>query len=467
MALSKQPHRHRSSSDPFSDPPAIAYSSYGVPTLSRNAPPQTDSRAPPVPPKIPAKPSANTRSRPKQTMASEITTVPRQSGESPRNRMGRSNTQLPPPPPTKHTAPTTRRSLSQDSVLRAAQTVEKAKVKRTIPTKKGSSHADVIDRLDFSGVGPMFHHDGPFDACAPSRNKHRTRAPMLAWTSATDEDKDALANAREIPASHQAPYPSPGIYAPYEPPKKKHDAIAEAWGIHEPEPYEDFSAGGGYAGGGHSEFAFPGSRHGASTARRTKDREVRDKHLDDATPKRQATKRSPIPPPQPIFVPEGEGDVSGGAVPSSPSGPSSPGAPKRSKSLMHRIRKMRDNPMVPPLSDDYPIERDPSPPTSSENFSASQPQRPTHRSQNSFLGRFGGRPSKDLPSPEEEAFVYVEEPAPGRREKSLPRPPTSPNDSGQDGYFDQSYGGGAGLGRKTSLLKKVKGVVKGNGAVNK
>lgn len=50
---------------------------------------------------------------------------------------------------------TTRRSLSQDSVLRAAQTVEKAKAtKRTIPTKKGSSHADVIDRMDFSGVGP-------------------------------------------------------------------------------------------------------------------------------------------------------------------------------------------------------------------------------------------------------------------------------------------------------------------------
>lgn len=463
MALSKQHHRHRSSSDPFSDPPAISYSSYGVPTLSRNAP-QRDNRAPPVPPKIPPKSSANTRSVPKQNMATEVTTVTRQSGESPRNRTGRSNTQLAPPTSTK---PITRRSLSQDSVLRAAQTVEKAKaVKRTIPTKKGSSHADVIDRLDFSGVGPMFHHDGPFDACAPSRNKHRTRAPMLAWTSATEEDKDALANAREIPPSHQSPYPSPGIYTPYEPPKKKHDAIAEAWGIHEPEPYEDFSAGGGYAGGGNSEFTFPASRHGTTNTRRSKDREARDKHLDDSTPKRQPTKRSPIPPPQPIFVPEGEVDVNGVAVPTSPNGPSSPGAPKRSKSLMHRIRKMRDNPMVPPLSDDYPTDRDPSPPTSAEN-STSYAQRPTHKSQNSFLGRFGGRGSKDLPSPEEEAFVYVEEPAAGRREKSLPRPPISPTDAGSDGYFDQSYGGGAGLGRKTSLLKKVKGVVKGNGAVNK
>ena len=52
------------------------------------------------------------------------------------------------------TAPA-RRSLSQDSVARQAATVEKAKSssRRNNPQKKGSSHADVIDRLDFSGVG--------------------------------------------------------------------------------------------------------------------------------------------------------------------------------------------------------------------------------------------------------------------------------------------------------------------------
>jgi hypothetical protein len=283
---------------------------------------------------------------------------------------------------------------------------------------------------------------------------------MLAWAGAAEEDKDALANAREIPISHQSPYPSPGIYAPYEPPKKKHDAIAEAWGIHEPEPYEDFSAGGGYTGGTSSEFAIPSARHG--TSRRTKEASRRER-LEDSTPKRQATKRSPIPPPQPIFVPEGETDVNGNVVPPSPTGPSSPGAPKRTRSLMHRIRKMRDNPMVPPMYDDVPSEQDGSPPSSTENSGTSQPPRPTHKSQNSFLGRFGGgRGSKDLPSPEDEAFVYVEDPAGGRRDKSLPRPPTSPREQGPDDYFDQSYSSGGGLGRKTSLLKKVKGVVKNN-----
>ncbi|KAL1638917.1 hypothetical protein SLS58_008502 [Diplodia intermedia] len=43
---------------------------------------------------------------------------------------------------------------------------------------------DLIDKLDVSGIyGPsMFHHDGPFDACNPHRNRKRDqRAPMQAF----------------------------------------------------------------------------------------------------------------------------------------------------------------------------------------------------------------------------------------------------------------------------------------------
>jgi hypothetical protein len=51
-----------------------------------------------------------------------------------------------------------RRSQSQDSVLAAAAAVEKARITNNAQSrkgpKKGSSHADVIDRLDFTGVGP-------------------------------------------------------------------------------------------------------------------------------------------------------------------------------------------------------------------------------------------------------------------------------------------------------------------------
>ena len=52
----------------------------------------------------------------------------------------------------KPAAVTSRRSHSQDSVIQVANAVEKAR--RAGKPKKGSSHADVIDRLDFTGVGP-------------------------------------------------------------------------------------------------------------------------------------------------------------------------------------------------------------------------------------------------------------------------------------------------------------------------
>ncbi|KAI0348551.1 hypothetical protein BDW22DRAFT_1320112 [Trametopsis cervina] len=458
MALHK-PHRHRSSSDPFSDPTAVSYSSYGVPTLASYQPQQQQQRrAPPVPPKVPAKTS--TRQHTKPAMATEIVTTSRSSSDQPRTRVSRSQTQVPPPMAVRPATAPTRRSHSQDSIVVQTTTADKGKgTSRRNPAKKGSSHADVIDRLDYSGVGgPMFHHDGPFDACAPSRNRHKTKAPMFAWTGTAQEDKEALASAREIP-SYQSPYPSPGVYAPYEAPKKKHDAIAEAWGIHEPEPFEDFSAGGGYSAGGiQSEYQPPSSRHGTASSRRGK----------DSQPRRQQTKRSPIPPPQPIFAPEGDPEAV--VLPPSPTGPSSPGAPKRTKSLMHRIRKMRENPMVPPLNDETPLERDNSPPSPTENGGAQYAQRPTHRSQNSFLGGiFGGQKNRDMPSPTEEAYVYVDDaPANGRREKSLPRPPVSPRDANGDGYFDAGYNSsGGGLGRKTSLLKKVKTAVNRQGPANK
>ena len=147
---------------------------------------------------------------------------------------------------------------------------------------------------------------------------------------------------------------------------------------------------------------------------------------------------------------------------------------------MHRIRKMRDAPNVPVGSGEFGdngggYERDPSPSSSAENSAATTSQahgqggqtRPTHRAQNSFLGRLGrgaNGASKEGASPTSETsdnFVYVEN-QPATRDKSLPAPPpkapTPPADYNSD-YF--SSGGATGLGRKTSLLKKMKGVVKG------
>jgi hypothetical protein len=57
---------------------------------------------------------------------------------------------LPGPP-----VPPKKRSHSQDNVLQAAAAAEKARAaKGGKSSKKGGLHVDVIDRLDYSGVGP-------------------------------------------------------------------------------------------------------------------------------------------------------------------------------------------------------------------------------------------------------------------------------------------------------------------------
>ncbi|KAF7339519.1 hypothetical protein MSAN_02166300 [Mycena sanguinolenta] len=327
------------------------------------------------------------------------------------------------------------RSLSQDS---PADKSKKA-------NKKSSKHADVIDKLDFTGVGPstlvsvlvvqssdhhhiatVFHHDGPFDACAPSRNRQKSRAPMMAW-SGRPEDQPTPKEYNDNP------YPSPNahtVFSPteYEAPKKKVDAIAEAWGIHEPEPYEEFFAGGG--GGTTGNTPASSIYNGKESHRKPA--------ADPPSRPRAAARRSQVPPPMPIFVPEGV--VDNGTLPDSPESPGS--YPKRNKSLMHRIRKMRDAPNVP-VGDDE---------------AATDGERPTHRSQNSFLGRFAGSNGRTAntngnsmspTSDTSESYVFIEPKKSLSRDdsKELPSTPSSTPENGSNGYFDEpeavsSSGGG-------------------------
>lgn len=45
-----------------------------------------------------------------------------------------------------------------------------------------SKNVDTIDKLDVTGLfGGSFHHDGPFDACTPHRNKNNKAAPVAAF----------------------------------------------------------------------------------------------------------------------------------------------------------------------------------------------------------------------------------------------------------------------------------------------
>jgi len=135
---------------------------------------------------------------------------------------------------------------------------------------------------------------------------------------------------------------------------------------------------------------------------------------------------------------------------------------------------MRDSPNVPLGHDD--IEKPPSPNAADQIPPAT---RLTHRPQNSFLGRFAGgngtstdrrgnmKENMSPMSDNSETYVYIDDP---RKEKQLPATPHVPaaarSPSGEDRYADydgtpRSPGSGAALGRKTSLLKKVKDVVRG------
>lgn len=107
MQVAAKPHRHRAApSDPFNDPHTPSYSSYGVPTLTRNAPPQSAShRAPPPPPKGHAKSTSIRRAQPPVPMnmsrdnnvveAVRDAVQVKSTDQSSRTRMARSNTEAP------------------------------------------------------------------------------------------------------------------------------------------------------------------------------------------------------------------------------------------------------------------------------------------------------------------------------------------------------------------------------------
>ena len=284
-------------------------------------------------------------------------------------------------------------------------------------------------------------------------------APIHSWSPTPDQDF-------AVTRYGDSAYPGAHAYSAFsddypEPPKKKVDAIAEAWGMHEPEPYEEFLAGGGKVDTPASSIYNGRDSHGRSgrRARDAKEEHPGDGHHAAAGSSRpRITSRRTVPPPQPIFVPD---PIDMGAE-----GSPGPGTPKRSKSLMQRIKRMRDSPNIPVGSDN----ETPSVPNSPTEI-APNTTRPSHRPQNSFLGRFGaGSKSNIVPpyspsSEKSEPYVYID-----AHNKQLP---ATPGPSSADmGFYDAapalSYTdgnspppGGATLGRKTSLIQKVGRAVRG------
>ncbi|WVR05295.1 hypothetical protein IAU60_002309 [Kwoniella sp. DSM 27419] len=196
----------------------------------------------------------------------------------------------------------TRRSMSSDSYGFVQDTGPikelTAGQKKALEDKKGSRHADVIDTWDPTGLGSaMWHHAGPYDAAAPSRNTNLppAKAPMQAFNGPAvqspprtgpttislssppvvppkDETSEKPAHRRGtsgaravntrrvsgggLTGQYSTSMPSSGGYFPnMEEPmdeaaimrrerqrerEAKRQALKAAWGTDTPEPFEDF-----------------------------------------------------------------------------------------------------------------------------------------------------------------------------------------------------------------------------------
>lgn len=207
-------------------------------------------------------------------------------------------------PPSGHTNKIrTRRSLSTNSYGFSGDAPAMAALtegqRKGVDEKKGSRHADVIDTWDPTGLGSaMWHHAGPYDAAAPSRNANlpTTKAPMKAFhksaspvvpprgpntISLSPPAPPAKDTPRDIPESdrrrpsrgistgrrsagggltgqYSTSVPKDGGYFPNigeEDPQdeatlarierqrereSKRKALKAAWGIDTPEPFEDY-----------------------------------------------------------------------------------------------------------------------------------------------------------------------------------------------------------------------------------
>lgn len=65
-----------------------------------------------------------------------------------------------------------------------------------------AKNLDTIDKLDVTGFfGGGFHHDGPFDACTPHRNKNAKQPPVLAFPA--DGPNNAIGGLQNVDKDQQ------------------------------------------------------------------------------------------------------------------------------------------------------------------------------------------------------------------------------------------------------------------------
>ncbi|RXW20932.1 hypothetical protein EST38_g4912 [Candolleomyces aberdarensis] len=237
------------------------------------------------------------------------------------------------------------------------------------------------------------------------------------------------------------------------PPKKKVDTLAEAWGIPEPEPFEEISGAGGGSGRQDDDTLASSIYNGKMTSPRTKDESPRQ------SKSRARPRRGGVPPPQPIFIPEASDSLNSQTSFPLDNFSDLPKWIRPLMSLVQLTRKMRDTQNVL-VGAEYETPPSPSTPAGAPTNEG----RPTHKSQNSFLNRLGVKSHQSAPLPSQyekpEAYILNNN---QKMDKALPAPPRgerkpyAPENTRRTG----SQQDGAQLRRKTSLIKKVWKVVRG------
>lgn len=99
-----------------------------------------------------------------------------------------------------------RRSQSEsDNHKRRERTSKSSKDKKS-PKKDvkpvKAKNLDTIDKLDVTGFfGGGFHHDGPFDACTPHRNKNAKQPPVMAFP--VDGPNNTISGIQNVDTNQQ------------------------------------------------------------------------------------------------------------------------------------------------------------------------------------------------------------------------------------------------------------------------
>ena len=84
--------------------------------------------------------------------------------------------------------------------------MKSSSVSKPRSTRRVVHPLDVVDKLDATGLfgSGLFHHDGPFDACNPHRNKHSKRAPVMAFPEGSASN--SMLEMGKVPAFDAALY---------------------------------------------------------------------------------------------------------------------------------------------------------------------------------------------------------------------------------------------------------------------